>query len=115
MLKLKQKLTYFLVTLITPGITFAQFVDKPEVDPPTPIERSALTVSNIFDILIILCALAFIVSLLGFVIGFLRLVTAGGSEVTGEEARKMMVLSGWLFGGAVFGFLLVNIIKYFIY
>jgi len=115
MFKLKQKLTYFLATLITPGVTLAQFVESPEVEPESPGRQSALTVTAIFDILIILCALAFIVSIIGFVIGSIRLMTAGGSEITGEEARKMMVLSGWLFGGAVFGFLLVNIIKYFIY
>jgi hypothetical protein len=105
----------FLATSVS--TVFAQFVDVPEVreTESSPAIKSQLQLTTIFDVLIIIAALIFVVSIFGFIIGFIKVVTAGGDEMTTEEGSNLLVLSGWIFGAAVLIFLLVNIIKYFIY
>jgi hypothetical protein len=105
----------FLVSF--PLIGRAQFVEEPAVTPPAnaPAIVNADRVANIFDVLILVCALILVIGLFGFVIGFIRLVTAGGNENTIIASKRMLVTSGWLFGASIIGYLTINLVKYFIY
>jgi len=107
----------FVCVFSLPFHSLAQFVETPEVvqTENAPAIDNTRNLNNVFDLLILITALVFIISLFGFTIGFIKLITAGGNEVVAEESKNMMVLSSWLFGGSVLGYLLVNIVKYFIY
>jgi len=103
--------------LFSPVIALAQFVDSPEVTPPanTPAVQNNTNITAVFDVLILLSALLFIISMFGFLIGILKLMTAGGNEIVAEKSRSMLVTSGWIFSASILSFLLINIVKYFIY
>jgi hypothetical protein len=98
-------------------IAFAQFVEDSRVSEAvnTPAVNSGLQIEAVFDVLIILAALMFVVSMFGFGIGFLKMVTSGGDEKTAEAGSNMLVLSAWIFGASALSYLIVNVIKYFIY
>jgi hypothetical protein len=117
--KLKLKLfTISMLLLSAPaGLVFAQFVEEPRVSESanTPAVESSLQAETIFDVLIIISALMFIISMLGFALGLLKMVTSGGDEMTAESGSNMLVLSGWIFGASALSYLVVNVIKYFIY
>ncbi len=106
-----------LTVLFIPLISLAQFVEKPIATEPAnaPVISSTITVNNIFDVLILLSALLFIISIFGFIIGILKLITAGGNEIVAEKSHAMLVTSGWILAASILGFLLINIVKYFIY
>ncbi len=119
-LKNKIKLKFIVavgILFVLSGTVFAQFVEAPEVSEPAnaPAIQSNLQIGNIFNVLIIISALMFIISIFGFAAGFLKMVTSGGDEITAETGSNMLVLSGWIFGASVLSFLVVNVIKYFIY
>jgi hypothetical protein len=116
-LKLKLFIVSVLMLLPLGGVVFAQFVEDSRVSAPvnTPAIDSGLKADAIFDVLIILSALMFIISMFGFGIGFLKMVTSGGDEKTAEAGSNMLVLSGWIFGASALSFLVVNVVKYFIY
>ncbi len=103
--------------LFSPIITLAQFVDSPEATLPAnaPAIQNNASIATVFDVLILLSALLFIISMFGFLIGILKLMTAGGNEVVAEKSRAMLVTSGWIFSASILSFLLINIVKYFIY
>ncbi len=103
--------------LFSPVIALAQFVDSPEVTPPAnaPAVQNNTNITAVFDVLILLSALLFIISMFGFLIGILKLMTAGGNEIVAEKSRSMLVTSGWIFSASILSFLLINIVKYFIY
>ena len=117
--KLKLKLFSISILLLTSpaGLVFAQFVEEPKVSESanTPAIESGLQAETIFDVLIIISALMFIISMFGFAIGFLKMVTSGGDEITAETGSNMLVLSGWILGASALSFLVVNVVKYFIY
>jgi len=104
-----------LFTVINP--VFAQFVESSDIVDPSnkPAIDNGMHIEVIFDVLIIVSALMFIISMFGFAIGFLKMVTSGGDEKTAEAGSNMLVLSGWIFGASALSYLLVNVIKYFIY
>ncbi len=116
-LKLKLFIISVIVLFTLGGTVFAQFVADSKVSEPvnTPAIESGLRAATIFDVLIILSALMFIISMFGFGIGFLKMVTSGGDEKTAEAGSNMLVLSGWIFGASALSFLVVNVVKYFIY
>ncbi len=119
--RIKLKFKLFAVSMLllfaSSGFVFAQFVDAPNVSESvsTPAIESGVQVETIFDVLIIISALMFIISMFGFGIGFLKMITSGGDEITAETGSNMLVLSGWIFGASALSYLLVNIVKYFIY
>lgn len=106
---------FMLFVLVSP--VFAQFVENAEVSEPANIAaiKSGLKIEIIFDVLIIIAALMFVISIFGFAIGFLKMITSGGDEKTAEAGSNMLVLSGWIFGASALSYLVVNVIKYFIY
>jgi len=117
-IKMKLKICILSSVLLIVGMpVFAQFVEAPEVSEAvnTPAIESGLQIEMIFDVLIIVSALMFVVSMFGFGIGFLKMVTSGGDEKTAEAGSNMLVLSGWIFGASALSYLIVNVIKYFIY
>lgn len=116
-LKLKLFIISILLLSIPNGLIFAQFVEEPRVSESanTPAIESGLQTDTIFDVLILISALMFIISMFGFAIGFLKMVTSGGDEMTAESGSNMLVLSGWIFGASALSYLVVNVIKYFIY
>ena len=96
---------------------FAQFVESPEVSEVANVSsiESGLRAETIFDVLILISALLFIISMFGFGVGFLKMVTSGGDEITAEAGSNMLVLSAWILASSAFGYLAVNLVKYFIY
>jgi len=116
-LKLKLFIISALLLSVPTGLIFAQFVEEPKVSEPanTPAIESGVQTETIFDVLILISALMFIISIFGFVIGFLKMVTSGGDEMTAESGSNMLVLSGWIFGASALSYLVVNVVKYFIY
>ena len=115
---LKSKLLLSIGVFFLPAITvFGQFVEAPTIAEPANslAIKSNIQTTIIFDALILVSALIFIISLFGFVIGLIKLITSGGDEITAETATNMLVLSGWIFGASVLGYLLINMVKYFIY
>ena len=108
---------FITVWLLLPLFSLAQFVEDPTVAPSTNISvtNSTNRTANVFDVLILISALIFIISLFGFVIGFIKLVTAGGNEHTAIASKNMLLTSAWLFGASIFSYLIINLIKYFIY
>lgn len=117
--KLKLKLSIISILLLSAptGLLFAQFVDEPRVSESanTPAIESGLQTETIFDVLIIISALMFIISIFGFALGFLKMVTSGGDEMVARTGSNMLVLSGWIFGASALSYLVVNVVKYFIY
>jgi hypothetical protein len=115
-MKMKIKL-FVIIWFLLPLFSLAQFVEEPAVTPAAnaPAIASANRTANIFDVLILISALIFIISLFGFIIGFIKLVTAGGNENTAIDSKNMMLTSSWLFGASIFSYLIINLIKYFIY
>jgi len=107
----------FITLVVTTSFSLAQFVETPEVvlKENAPAVESASNIANVFEVLILVCALLFIISIFGFIIGFTRLITAGGNEITAEKSKDVMVISGWIFAASILGYLLINIVKYFIY
>ncbi len=112
-------MTSFLVLslFLLPVFSRAQFVEEPEVQEPanSVAVASHNQVSRVFDLLIIFSALIFVVSVMGFIIGFIKLVISEGDEKEIEEANNILVLSGWVFGASIAVYLLVNVIKFFVY
>jgi hypothetical protein len=108
---------FIIICFLLPLLSFAQFVEEPTVTPASnaPAIASASRAANIFDVLILISALIFIISLFGFIIGFIKLVTAGGNENTAVDSKNMMLTSTLLFGASIFSYLIINLIKYFIY
>lgn len=115
---IKVQLIILNMALIAPvRFAFAQFIEDPEVSAPINEVAldSSLQVDTIFHGLIIVAALMFVISMFGFVIGFLKMITAGGDEITAETGSNILVLSGWIFGASALSYLVVNLVKYFIY
>ena len=106
---------WYLLTLTS----LAQFVEEPTTTTSLPdasiMIDNANRTANIFDVLILVSALIFIISLFGFSIGFIKLLTAGGNEHTIIASKKMLITSSWLFATSIFSYLIVNLIKYFVY
>ncbi len=102
---------------LLPVFSRAQFVEEPEVQEPanSVAVASHNQVNKVFDLLIIFSALIFVVSVMGFIIGFIKLVISEGDEKEIEEANNILVLSGWVFGASIAIYLLVNVIKFFVY
>ena len=112
------KIKFIILTILfIPFVSLAQFVEEPAVTAPanTPAVRNNFSIANIFDVLILLSALLFIISIFGFIIGILKLITAGGNEIVAEKSHEMLVTSGWILTASILSFLLINIVKYFIY
>jgi len=113
----KLKLLFFITLTFLPTITLGQFVEDPKVSNPVnaPAIESNFQINNVFDIFILISAFIFIISIFGFIMGVIKMITSGGDEITAETAINMLILSGWIFGASILIFLFVNIIKYFIY
>jgi hypothetical protein len=116
-LKVKTFILSTMLIFVLANVVFAQFVESPKVSEVAnmPAIESGLQMNTIFDVLIIISALMFVISMFGFVIGFLKMVTSGGDEKTAEAGSNMLVLAGWIFGASALSYLVVNVVKYFIY
>ena len=118
-MRLKQKIFFILISfyLLSGTSALGQFVETPEVTNSTNVlaTKNNFQAKTISDVLIIISAIVCLISFFGFVVGILKLITSGGDEITAETATNMLVLSGWLFGASIFSYLIINLIKYFIY
>lgn len=111
-------ISYFL--LFGPSVTQAQFVER-SVNKQSykEIQKKHQATADSFDkvtgALMFLLAVLFIISSLGIIFGFIRLISAGGDEMYILNGRKMIIFSVSLMVGVVLSFLVINIIKYYIY
>ncbi len=94
---------------------FGQFVENPDITPPAnnPTIESTGELTLVFDFLILISALIFLISIFGFILGFIKIIGAGGDEFTAIKGKDMLVMSSWLMGSAIIGYLIINLVKHF--
>lgn len=100
-----------LINLIAPTTAiFAQFVENPASI--QAVEKD--TFDQTADIVTFLFALVFIFSILGFLFSGIKFIVAGGSEKTLSAAHKAWISSLVGLVLAIAGYVIINIIRYFI-
>lgn len=111
MLKLLFAVIISLAIIVPPTGAFAQFVEDP-VASQAQVENDAF--DQTANIVTFLFALVFVFSIIGFIFSGVKFIVAGGSETTLSAAHKAWISSLAGLTVAIAGYVIINIIRYFI-
>lgn len=110
----RKKIIWLYCFLLAPLWAFAQFVEEQRQKASDFSLRGIETFNTIVDTVNIFLALLFISSILGALFAGAKFIIAGGSESTLGSARKTLLASVIGFVLSLVGYIIINMIKYFL-